>query len=58
MCHRPSIVPYLFATQRLHQEHEEPYPHRSEDREEDDGEPERCLGDETGQFVHKPFVSQ
>jgi len=41
-----------FATQGLHQEHEEPYPHRSEDREEDNGEPEGCLGDETGQFVH------
>ena len=43
----------LLATQRLHQEHEAPYTHRSKDGEEDDGEPEGCLGDEAGQFVHK-----
>jgi hypothetical protein len=42
----------LFATQGLHQEHEAPDTHRSEDGEEGDGEPEGCLGDETGQFVH------
>ena len=42
----------LFATQGLHQEHEAPDTHRSEDCEEGDGEPEGCLGDETGQFVH------
>ena len=45
----------LFATQGLHQEHEEPYPHRSEDGEEDDGEPQGRLGNETGQFVHERF---
>ena len=45
----------LFATQGLHQEHEAPDTHRSEDGEEGDGEPEGCLGDETGQFVHKLF---
>ena len=43
----------LFATHGLHQEHEAPDTHRSEDCEEDDCEPEGCLGDETGQFVHK-----
>ncbi len=50
----------LFATQRLHQEHEAPYPHRGEDGEEDDGEyqssdgePQGCLGNEAGQFVHE-----
>ncbi len=42
----------LFATQGLHQEHEAPDTHRSEDGEEGDGKPEGCLGDETGQFVH------
>jgi len=46
----------LFATQSLHQEHNTPYQHRSEDGEEDDGEPQGCLGDETGQFVHERFV--
>ena len=45
----------LFATQGLHQEHEAPQPHRSEDCEEDDGEPQGGLGNETGQFVHKLF---
>ena len=43
----------LFATQGLHQEHEAPDTHRSEDGEEGDGEPEGCLGDETGQFVNE-----
>ncbi len=47
----------LFATQGLHQEHEAPDTHRSEDGEEGDGEPEGCLGDETGQFVHERFLS-
>ena len=47
-----------FATQCLPQEHEEPYPHRSEDGEEDDGEPQGRLNDETGQFVHKRSVCE
>ena len=45
------------ATQGLHQEHEAPYTHRSKDGEEDDGEPEGCLGDEAGQFVHEVFFT-
>ena len=45
----------LFATQRLHQQHDAPYPHRGEDGEEDDGEPRGRLGDEAVQFVHKRF---
>jgi len=47
-----------FATQCLPQEHEEPYPHRGEDGEEDDGEPQGRLGNETGQFVHKRSVCE
>jgi hypothetical protein len=43
---------FLIATQGLHQEHETPYRHRGEDGEEDDGEPQGGLGNETGQFVH------